>query len=268
MKKLLCAFLLTSVVSVFATTFTVSDYKAGFATVPVFYSGTMSMSNGFIDDECVAKSFKKTYKMYISICQPCLDCYYNCSEVDGNDYDTRYFNPYGLEPKGISGFAYYVIDIDKKAKEVYYLEIPFKDNISFFNYDFQMKNKQVSLWQTCQVIDEPFFYTVGLKDSKMWTFGKGSQKINLKTSIPRTFNGIASMSTWKDSSYDNSAFFNGSVKLTRNDSITKKLMAEMVSGICGNIPCEEFIQDAFFTNVLSKSYKNYSWIEVENFFNF
>lgn len=270
MKKLMCAlFVFGFVCASMAVTFTVADYKAGFATVPVFYTGTLTLSNGFVDGECKALAFKNTYKMYASICQPCLDCYYDCAEVDGSDYDKKYNNPYDLDPKDVSGYVYYILDVDKKAKEVTYFVIPIEGNASFFNYDFQMQNKQTSLWQTNAVADEPFFYLVGVKDSKKWTFGKGAQKITLTASITKTFNGVASASNWGDlADIDGTRFFNGVVKLNRDDAITKKLMGEMVSGICGNIPCEDFIDSAFFEYVLGKSYKKYDYIDAYAFFDY
>jgi len=284
MKKIVALFALVMTVGmVYATTFTVDDYKAGFATVPVFYKGSVSLSNGYIDLCCAVRKVKGSVPAYLAICQPCLDCYYNCRLVDGTDFNDKYTNPNGLEPKGVYGFMYYILDVDKKNKDVYYLVVPFDTkgeladaNALYFNYNYQMAKKEVALWQTAAVADEPFFALVGVKDSKTWTFGKGKGKLSLKASIAKTFDGIASYTTaaagnaqpaaWVDDiSCSYTYFFNGAVKLTRDDSVTKKLMAEMISGICGNIPCEDFIEGAFGDYVLNKSYKKYDWWDVATF---
>ena len=267
MKQLFCAlFVFLMAVSLFAGTFTVDDYKAGYATIPVLYKGTLSV-DGYTSSaiDCKALKAKNTYPAYLAICQPCLDCYYNCMVVDGSDYNAKYANPNGLDPKGISGVLVYIVDVDKKAKTVSYYVIDVDECASFFNYNYStVANKQMAFWQTQAVGDEPFFAAIGTKDSKQWKIGKS---IMMKASVAKTFDGrvfFGTVAAGNASSYafdaGEGSFATGSLKLNRDDSITKKMMGTLVNGICANIPCEDFIDVSVIDYVLNKTYKGYEFI--------
>lgn len=273
MKKLLCVLSLSLAFASVAMcgTFTVDDYKAGYATIPVMYKGTLSM-DGFSSSAtaCNAVKKKSSYPAYLAICQPCLDCYYNCMAVDGSDYNAKYSNPNGLEPKGISGVLVYVVDVDRKAKTVSYMTIDVDECASFFNYNYSsVGNRQIAFWQTQAVADEPFFASIGVKDSKQWKIGK---TISMKASVAKSFDGKAFFGTTPSGNASAYAFdggdgdfATGTIKLNRDDSTTKKMMGTLVNGICANIPCEDFIDVSVVDYVLGKSYKGYDLICVDEF---
>ena len=100
-----------------------TDTPAYMLTVPIVYQGTMTSNAVLVDDNaevCVDEG-KGTYQLYMTMCQPCIDCY-PCRMISAESSDVALpMDAYGeaaIDPGKITKWNFYVVREDKKAKTV------------------------------------------------------------------------------------------------------------------------------------------------------
>lgn len=109
-------------------------------TVPLVYAGDLRLNDVYAEDDsledgCFVQTSMATYPMYMTMCQPCLDCY-PCTQLgvqDGVQLIDGAATGENASPMAITRWNLYILDLDKKAKklDIYKLPIASSDPVFF-----------------------------------------------------------------------------------------------------------------------------------------
>ena len=100
-------------------------------TVPLVYAGALKLNEVYAEDcdeesYCFVRTAKTSYPMYMTMCQPCIDCY-PCAQLaiqDGVQFIDGSLTGENAGPSAVTRWNLYFIDADKKAKTVKVYKLP------------------------------------------------------------------------------------------------------------------------------------------------
>ena len=218
-----------------------ADTPAYMLTAPLVYKGTVTLQGTNIDDaEAICVVSKKTsYPAYMTICQPCIDCY-PCRMVEAEASDEALDMPaYGeaaVDPGKITKWNLYLIKEDKKAKTatIYKIDLAEAEETVFFTGPVKGEGdakgvNEASFFMTGKKSDYKFSYidayiTTPAGDWETTGAGKKSGYIKSVNIFTGSFTSAA-----VDKGGETALNCNASIKLTRNASLT----GEAFKGVFG-----------------------------------
>lgn len=253
MKKFL-ALILTAAMAVSASAatqllFNRAQFQPFFATeagwqltVPFIYKGTLTYNgiNAYDDDRltveaeikaneqgtlCEVDDFKKSLPLYMTICQPCIDCY-PCTQLGKGTGSAVEFETFGSQAEvgTITVWNLYVLDgadvykidlLDRTIASEFFTGAPKKE--AFVMVD--VKNFFTTM--TGKKSDYKFVYLNAEYDGQTWNGRGGKQTAYIKSVT--SFKGIvAEARMFGENGAGLAGFqFTGTIKLTRNAALTK-----------------------------------------------
>ena len=215
------------------------DTPAFMLTVPVIYKGSMTSNGVIIDnmaDVCVDEE-KGSYQLYMTMCQPCIDCY-PCRMIQTEQSDEALpMTAYGeaaVDPGKITKWNFYVVREDKKTKTVTIFKIDLTDTEESVFFTGSAKDKAA-----VKGVNEATFFATGKKSDYKFTYldaeitseagdwavtGKGKQTGYIKSvsSLAGVFN-VALV----DKDAETASNIQCKLSLTRNASLMKTAFADV-----------------------------------------
>lgn len=269
-----------------------ADTPAYMLTAPLVYKGTVAIQGTNIDNAegvCIVTK-KASYPAYMTMCQPCIDCY-PCRMVEAETSDEALdmagYGEAAVDPGKITKWNLYIIKEDKKAKEVTIFKIDLTENQEAAFFTGTSKGEA-----DAKGVAEPTFFMTGKKSDYKFSYvdalitsstgdwevtgaGKKSGYIKSVASFTGNFTAAA-----VDKDNETAQNCGATIKLTRNASLTGEAFkgvfgAELKKSNGGNwsdcaveVPasvCEAYYAQGWDANgdamdaYLNKTYEKKNW---------